>query len=116
MSTKKKKKKSKGIDIIKEEAFDNISEDQLGEEENSTDCKICKKRFVNRNRLEQHRVTHTKEKSYGCSECGKMFGTPGILYNHGFVHNPPHHCQICNNKFAQKAGLQNHMKKTHGTS
>ena len=115
---KESKKKSKGMVMvsIKEEASDDISEDHLGEEENSMECKICKKRFKNRSGLEQHRVTHTKEKSYECTECGKKFGTPGILYNHGFVHNPPHHCQICASKFAQKAGLQNHMKKSHGSS
>lgn len=116
-STKKKQKKSKTNILYKEkEKFGDISEDQLGEEENSLGCRICKKQFKNRNRLEAHRVTHTKEKSYECSECGKKFGTPGILYNHSFVHNPPHHCTICSFKFAQKSGLQNHIKKTHGSS
>jgi len=99
-----------------EKRNDDIIEDNLGEEENSNECKICKKLFKDRNRLKQHRVTHTKEKSYECSECGKKFGTPGILYNHSFVHNPPHHCELCTFKFAQKSGLQNHMKKSHGTS
>ena len=116
---KESKKKSKGMVMvrIKEEAFgDDIGEDPLGEEENSMNCKICKKRFKNRSGLEQHRVTHTKEKSYECTKCGKKFGTPGILYNHSFVHNPPHHCHICAFKFAQKAGLQNHLKKFHGSS
>ena len=115
-SAKKKRKKSVGTVGIKDEASEDISEDHLREEENSTECSICKKQFKNRNRLEQHRVTHTKEKPYECPECGKKFGTPGILYNHGFVHNPPHHCELCANKFAQKSGLQSHMKKYHGSS
>lgn len=36
-------------------------------------CPLCGKEFKNRYKLERHISTHTKEKAYSCSTCGRSF-------------------------------------------
>ena len=55
-----------------------------------------------------------KNKTFECRECWKSFSTSAILYNHRGVHNPTK-CDLCDRKFAQKAGLKYHMEKVHGS-
>ena len=75
-------------------------------------CGICGKGFSVLSSLTAHIAAHNKEKPYECRECGKFFSSQGALYNHGGVHNPKK-CEYCEKTFAQKAGLDKHIKIHH---
>ena len=45
-------------------------------------CDICKKGFVLRQLLDDHRNTHTGKKPHKCPECGQGFASEGTMYGH----------------------------------
>ena len=80
----------------------------------SNKCPQCDKVCKSRHKLEIHMIAHSEEKlaKFECNECGKLFETKSILYNHQGVHNRIK-CDHCEKTFAQKAGLIHHIKSVH---
>lgn len=62
---------------------------------------------------ERHRAAKTP---YACEKCGKNFISQSKLTRHMLVHTlaKDHGCDICGNRFGQKAALRVHVKRKHG--
>ncbi len=90
------------------------SEDLPGQKMNSYDCNYCGRSYNGSCDLEQHMVTHTKEKWFKCDECGIRFASPGSLSTHKFsLHSKmpkKHNCSVCKKKFRTPGQLNVHLK------
>ncbi|XP_077110555.1 gastrula zinc finger protein XlCGF66.1-like isoform X2 [Ranitomeya variabilis] len=77
-------------------------------------CSECGKCFTDKNVLIRHHRSHTGEKPFSCSECGKCFTQKGNLVSHQKTHTgeKPFSCSECGKCFTQKANLASHQK-TH---
>ncbi|KAH8359800.1 hypothetical protein KR093_008912 [Drosophila rubida] len=86
-------------------------------------CKHCNQRFYTstaRCRHEQSHVeyleTSTKELTFSCTLCGKVFVNKSTLAKHAIVHTgeQPFYCEICYIYFNRKSSLQTHFRsKAH---
>lgn len=78
-------------------------------------CKICLKRFSNKQSLQVHSSLHStslcQRYSYKCQICQKGFQTQQNLKNHQNTHtgNKPYECKICNSRFAERSSLKKHQ-------
>ena len=77
-------------------------------------CKICDKRFVQKNGMIVHMRSHTNERPYKCDICGKGFHQKGNLDHHVNRHmgNFRFKCDICGLQFVQKTALQRHQARS----
>ncbi|KAI4460559.1 zinc finger protein [Holotrichia oblita] len=73
-------------------------------------CGICNRGFKNKYLLKAHGSTH-REKSYLCSDCGKVFATKAALQSHLKVHTgeKPHSCMVCKKSFAHVGSFEAHI-------
>ncbi|XP_013179127.1 PREDICTED: zinc finger protein 12-like isoform X1 [Papilio xuthus] len=78
-------------------------------------CRICGENFMTSSDQEEHnRIFHMKMKPHQCSICDKRFTQQGGLQQHMRMHTGirPYECTFCPKAFTQKAGLDQHIR-TH---
>lgn len=75
-------------------------------------CYVCDKVFNKACYLTQHNKTsHSGEKPYKCSRCGKRFSCEETYREHLSKHagDKPHKCDLCPKQFNHKTDLRRHM-------
>ena len=77
-------------------------------------CLICKKLF-NSSYFEKHMNRHTREKTYSCHQCKKIYFFKDSLIYHMKTHagEKPYNCQDCDKTFAFKDSLARHIRRIH---
>lgn len=79
-------------------------------------CKICSKRFMSEDDLDDH-VKWDHDKAGQCRFCGKHIDKPKALRNHELRHmqeSNHHECQVCKRVFKTKTGLRHHSASHTG--
>ena len=82
-------------------------------------CSICKKKFSQSGALSIHMANHTRDKSYPCSKCDKVFlSKEYLLQKHEQLHleYEPLKCNVCGFETRYKNYLQTHIKRVHENS
>lgn len=74
-------------------------------------CDICEDSFTCKRTMEEHKLTHSKNRSYVCDRCGKGFRLQSSLNIHVKVHSNlfPYECTVCAQKFKRKQELHSHV-------
>lgn len=86
-----------------------------GKEERS--CQICGLVVKSKLVLMKHLRTHdSKQATYPCTVCGKVFSREDNLKIHMRIHTgeKPFVCSVCGEKFRVKCSLQAHESSVHG--
>ncbi|KAK3102832.1 hypothetical protein FSP39_014273 [Pinctada imbricata] len=92
------------------EEFHNLTEKKY-----ACDYAGCDFAFFKRSHLERHKITHTGERKFGCTACGKAFRHSDNLKVHMRQHTneKPVKCHLCSFACRQKSSLQYHLRKFH---
>uniref|UniRef100_A0A3Q2FN17 C2H2-type domain-containing protein n=1 Tax=Cyprinodon variegatus TaxID=28743 RepID=A0A3Q2FN17_CYPVA len=79
-------------------------------------CSTCGKRFIQQSHLIKHFRIHSGEKPYACNTCGKSFSISCALISHMRSHTgeKPFSCQICGQSFSYRTSLKVHLRKHTG--
>ncbi|XP_075168097.1 transcription factor grauzone-like [Haematobia irritans] len=90
-------------------------------EEKKFCCDICDKKFVQKSKLERHKLTHLpqQEKKFPCKECGKFFGNEYVLTQHQRVVHLNIYakvCEICGQTMPDSNSFKRHMEKHDSVS
>ncbi|XP_035712275.1 PR domain zinc finger protein 5-like [Folsomia candida] len=81
-------------------------------------CTLCCKEFKTRRELESHISTHTTEKAYTCSTCGRRFASHTTMKTHEIIHLEKSTrrifmCELSPHISSRKADLQRHVQIMH---
>lgn len=79
-------------------------------------CSMCDMRFIQRNHLERHSLTHTGEKPFACDMCDMRFIQRYHLERHKRVHSgeKPYQCERCQQNFSRTDRLLRHRRLCQG--
>lgn len=93
------------------------------ENDETLDCRICKKTFETKEELLFHLKVHTgaraaknaTEKTHSCFECQKKFFTRKDVKRHMITHTKKKDflCQYCPQRFGRKDHLSRHLRTSH---
>jgi uncharacterized Zn-finger protein len=77
-------------------------------------CNVCGKVVK---RLNDHLLTHTKNKPHVCKHCLKTFSTNSNLLSHIKVHSDikSYKCDLCSKKFKSRTNLTRHIQVHNDT-
>lgn len=94
--------------------FSHTNMEHLG---NIYKCPQCDKKFILRGHLEKHLTTHSDERKFICTFCGRTQKTNSALRKHvKSMHTEGvrmHMCEYCSKEFREKGNLKKHVQKLH---
>ncbi|XP_035854697.1 zinc finger protein 135-like [Sander lucioperca] len=100
-----------GLNSLNDDRFP-VSDSRCTTGEKTFSCSECGKIFGTSKNLKRHMRTHKGEKAFSCSECGKRFGWKTSLERHMITHTgeKPFSCSVCQKTFTAKGSLKAHMR------
>ncbi len=80
-------------------------------------CKVCNRKFTNKNRRDVHEKKHADTRQFECAKCGMTFEEKPDFDQHMESHKTEHKCSICSRTFYTQAALlihsAGHQKSNH---
>ena len=92
-----------------------LNSHKKNEHSEALECEYCDKIFGSKKRLDQHLVSHLKNREIPCTLCDKTFKVKQSLREHMNIHYETFKCIHCDKCSNTQASLDIHMKFAHAT-